>query len=201
MKQSTNISLIVGLGNIGQAYKNTRHNVGFQALDRLADALNATFKTDKKFLGEIASVTIHEKLIFLLKPSTLMNLSGHSVSAVCNFFKLKSEQLLVIHDELDLKPGMVKFKFAGGTAGHNGLKSIVGCLGTPNFYRLRIGIGHPRDKAMQIPVADYVLSKPSLLDQNLIANAIQTALEETPLIIDGNFQDAVSKINEKKHSD
>ena len=160
------IRLIVGLGNIGDAYRGTRHNAGF----------------------------------ILLKPSTLMNLSGKSVAAVSTFHKISPSEILVAHDELDLLPGTVRLKISGGSAGHNGLKSIVSCLGSSDFARLRIGIGHPRDRQLQIPVADYVLSRPPKEDLELISSAIEKALACIDEIVDGDFSRAMSALNEKTDS-
>ena len=138
--------------------------------------------------------------VILLKPSTLMNLSGKSVAAVSTFYKISPSEILVAHDELDLLPGTVRLKISGGSAGHNGLKSIVSCLGSSDFARLRIGIGHPRDRQLQIPVADYVLSRPPKEDLELISSAIEKALACIDEIVDGDFSRAMSALNEKTDS-
>lgn len=194
------IRLIVGLGNIGDAYRGTRHNAGFHFVDEVADKYAARFQTDRKFLGEVAKARIGGAEVILLKPSTLMNLSGKSVAAVSTFHKISPSEILVAHDELDLLPGTVRLKISGGSAGHNGLKSIVSCLGSSDFARLRIGIGHPRDRQLQIPVADYVLSRPPKEDLELISSAIEKALACIDEIVDGDFSRAMSALNEKTDS-
>ena len=191
------IRLIVGLGNIGDAYRGTRHNAGFHFVDEVADKYAARFQTDRKFFGEVAKARIGGAEVILLKPSTLMNLSGKSVAAVSTFYKISPSEILVAHDELDLLPGTVRLKISGGSAGHNGLKSIVSCLGSSDFARLRIGIGHPRDRQLQIPVADYVLSRPPKEDLELISSAIEKALACIDEIVDGDFSRAMSALNEK----
>ena len=175
---NTSIRLIVGLGNIGDAYKGTRHNAGFHFVDEVANEYGARFQADRKFFGDVAKARIGGVEVILLKPSTLMNLSGKAVAAVSAFYKITPSEILVAHDELDLLPGTARLKIGGGSAGHNGLKSIVSCLGSSDFVRLRIGIGHPRDRQLQIPVADYVLSRPPKEDQELISSAIKKALRE-----------------------
>ena len=191
---------IVGLGNIGDAYRGTRHNAGFHFVDEVADKYAARFQTDRKFFGEVAKARIGGAEVILLKPSTLMNLSGKSVAAVSTFHKISPSEILVAHDELDLLPGTVRLKISGGSAGHNGLKSIVSCLGSSDFARLRIGIGHPRDRQLQIPVADYVLSRPPKEDLELISSAIEKALACIDEIVDGDFSRAMSALNEKTDS-
>lgn len=194
------IRLIVGLGNIGDEYAGTRHNAGFCFVDEVASKFKAQFHPERKFFGDIAKTSIDGHEVILLKPSTLMNLSGKAVAAVVTFYKIKPEEILVAHDELDLPPGVVKLKVGGGSAGHNGLKSITSCIGSQNFERLRIGIGHPRNKQLQIPVADYVLRKPTSEDRTLIQNSIDRALENLKKVVDGNFSEAMTSINEKNDS-
>ncbi len=155
-----NIKLIVGLGNVGDKYKNTRHNAGFILVDNIHDKYNGSdWKT--KFKGEISDVKIDGNKIYLLKPSTYMNLSGESVCEAVKFFKIKIEEVLVVHDEIDLEFGQIKIKQGGGNAGHNGLKSISQICGN-DYFRYRVGVGHPRDIIPGMEVADYVLSKFSL---------------------------------------
>lgn len=191
------IRLIVGLGNVGDAYKGTRHNAGFMFVDAVAEKYSGFFQFQKKFNGELARVRIHGDEVLLLKPSTFMNLSGEAVAPLASFYKIPAEQILVAHDELDLPPGIIKLKKGGGSAGHNGLKSIAALLGTPDFERLRIGIGHPRNKNLPIPVADYVLSKPSREDRELIEESISRALGTLEEIVEGQFSLAMSTINER----
>lgn len=179
------VKLIVGLGNIGLPYRGTRHNAGFMFCDELTYRFGGNFQPSKKFLGDVATTRFGNSEVLVLKPSTLMNLSGQAVNAVCLFYKIKAEEVLVIHDELDLDPGVVKYKFAGGCAGHNGLKSIASLLGTQSFQRIRLGIGHPRNKNLQIAVADYVLSKPDAMDQKLLDDAIAKAISCIEQIVNG----------------
>src|SRR5664279_5039024 len=137
------IRLVVGLGNPGREYASTRHNAGFWFADALAAKLSALFGAEGKFASEVAKTGD----VRLAKPVTYMNLSGRAVTALARFFDIAPNEILVVHDELDLKPGEAKIKFAGGHAGHNGLRDIQAQLGSPEFWRLRIGIGHPRDSA------------------------------------------------------
>lgn len=192
------IRLIVGLGNVGAPYTGTRHNAGFYFVDEVIRKFGGFLNADKKFSGSIAKTSIGGREVLLLEPSTLMNLSGHSVAAVCNFYKIFPREVLVAHDELDLPPGSVKLKVGGGTAGHNGLKSIQACLGNADFVRLRIGIGHPREKGLSVPVADYVLSRPSREDRNLIEEACAFALSFIPEIVQGDITQAMRAVNERK---
>ncbi len=189
------VKLIVGLGNIGQAYVDTRHNVGFMFTDEVLIKFGGFFHDNKRYFGQTATTRIAGRDVMVLQPSTLMNLSGKAVSALATFYKYKPEEILVVHDELDLPPGVVKYKIGGGCAGHNGLKSIASLLGSQNFQRLRLGIGHPRDKQLQTPVADYVLSRPSRDDRILISQAIAKGIEYLPLIIEGDTQKALQDIN------
>lgn len=140
------VRLVVGLGNPGEKYASTRHNVGFDWLDHLADMNRVSFLLETRFRGLCARITQADSDIWLLKPQTYMNASGMSVAAVCRYYKISPEQMLVVHDELDLQPGVIKLKSGGGTGGHNGLKSIAADLSSQAFWRLRIGVGHPGDR-------------------------------------------------------
>jgi len=191
---SEGIKLIVGLGNPGSQHLGDRHNVGFWFTDLIANDYHSTFKTESKYKGEIANTKINSHDCKLLKPSTFMNTSGTSVAPLVNFFKLKSENILVVHDELDLAPGEVRLKFQGGHGGHNGLRDIISRLGSKNFYRLRIGIGHPGHKDA---VSGYVLTKPSATDRTLINNSIEDAMRVLPEIIAGEFNSAMKKLHTK----
>lgn len=191
------IRLIVGLGNIGTEYANTRHNAGFMFVDEITKKYGATLSENKKFHGSLGKTRINAEEVILLKPSTLMNLSGLSVSAVMGYFKIEPKEILVVHDELDLPPGGIKLKKGGGLAGHNGLKSIASQIGTQNFLRLRIGIGHPRLKNLSQVVSDYVLSRPSSEDQELIEKSMGKAIESLPDIVDGKYNFVMSQLNEK----
>jgi peptidyl-tRNA hydrolase, PTH1 family len=168
------IRLVVGLGNPGPKYERTRHNAGFWFVDALARAHGKSLPTEKKFLGEAARLTDD---CWLLKPTTFMNRSGQSVAALAGFYQIAPEEILVVHDELDLKPGEAKMKLGGGVAGHNGLKDIQATLGTADFWRLRIGIGHPREQELsEQEVVDYVLHRPSAEHQKLIDATLEKCL-------------------------
>ena len=182
------IRLIVGLGNPGEKYARTRHNAGYWWVDAIADARRSAWKKETKFSGWTAEVEEGGREFTLLKPSTYMNESGRSVSALMRFFKVEPGELLVVHDELDLPPGVVKLKRGGGTGGHNGLEDIVDALGTKDFWRLRIGIGHPGDKDL---VADYVLDRARRIEQDAIDPAFERSLDLMPRLAAGRLQDAI----------
>ena len=184
---STPIKMIVGLGNPGKEYEATRHNVGFWLLDELAWQWKATFKEEKKFFGEVARVSRSEGDVWLIKPMTFMNRSGQAVAALAQFYKIEPEEILVVHDELDIECGRIKFKLGGGNGGHNGLKDIQARLGTPNFYRLRLRIDHPGDKAL---VSAYVLNKPSAEHRQLIEDSVNKSIKGIPLLTAGEFEEA-----------
>ena len=171
------IRLIVGLGNPGIDYADTRHNAGFWFLDQLAQREKVFFHEEKKFQGEVARVRLAGQDIWLLKPTTFMNRSGQAVVALALYYKILPEEILVVHDELDLMPGCMKLKKGGGNAGHNGLKDITEKLSTPNFWRLRLGTGHPRSLGMAQPVADFVLHAPSSEHKEMIQECIAAALK------------------------
>ena len=174
----TPLRLIVGLGNPGSEYRATRHNAGAWFVERLAQAVGASLGMQAKFQAIVGSVRASDGVDRRLAlPQTFMNRSGLAVSALARFHRIAPEEILIAHDELDLKPGAVKLKLGGGSAGHNGLKDIVASLGTPDFWRLRIGIGHPREGALsEQEVADYVLHRPRLEEQQAIDDAIVRAL-------------------------
>ncbi|MDO4640570.1 MAG: aminoacyl-tRNA hydrolase [Neisseria sp.] len=183
------IKMIAGLGNPGKEYEQTRHNAGFWLLDELAWHWKVQFKEEKKYFGEIARVNLPEiGEVWLIKPNTFMNLSGKAVGALAQFFKIKPEEILVVHDELDIPCGRIRFKLGGGNGGHNGLKDIQAKLGTPNFYRLRLGIDHPGDRNL---VIGYVLNKPASQERQLIDEAIRKSIQGLPLIMSGNMEEAV----------
>lgn len=162
--------LVVGLGNPGSKYERNRHNVGFMAVDAISND-PASFPPFKaKFQGKLSEGRIGSTKILLLKPETYMNNSGQSVAAAANFYKIEADHIIVLHDELDLKPGEVRVKKGGGNAGHNGLKSMQAHLGTPDFWRMRIGIGHPGEKDM---VSNYVLSDFAKADQTWLDVLLQ----------------------------
>jgi len=186
------IKLIVGLGNPGREYEATRHNAGFWWLDELAQKHSVNFKTETKFHGLVARANLHGHEVHLLKPQTFMNVSGRSVVALALFFKILPNQILVVHDELDLPPGSAKLKMGGGHGGHNGLKDIIAQLGTKDFWRMRIGIGHPGERS---EVVNYVLNAPRKEEQKLIEDAMQQAQEVAPLIIEGKLEAAMLKLH------
>jgi PTH1 family peptidyl-tRNA hydrolase len=186
------IKLIVGLGNPGKEYANTRHNAGFWWVDELTRNQNVNFKADSKFHGLVARASVHSHEVHLLKPQTFMNISGRAVGAVAQFYKIEPAQILVVHDELDLPPGNAKLKLGGGHGGHNGLKDIIAHLTTKDFWRLRIGIGHPGDRA---EVVNYVLNAPRKEEQVLIDEAMQRAQDVAPLIIEGKMEAAMLKLH------
>lgn len=197
------MKLIVGLGNPGKEYAATRHNAGFWWVERLAAELKITLKAEARFHGRCARYvhpvhTVHtgqgDGELWLLNPQTYMNDSGKAVAALCRFYKIQPEQILVVHDELDLSPGISRLKLGGGLGGHNGLKDIAARLATKDFWRLRIGIGHPGDKN---EVVDYVLHPPRREEAPLIDEAIQRSLEVWPLIAQGNCQAAMLKLHTK----
>jgi PTH1 family peptidyl-tRNA hydrolase len=190
------VRLVAGLGNPGREYADTRHNAGFWFVDALVVKLGAAFRSESKFQGYLAKVAGDMRL---LKPMTYMNLSGRSISAAARFFAIPPAEILVVHDELDLLPGEAKMKFGGGVAGHNGLKDIAAQFGTKDFWRLRIGIGHPRDSAIpQQDVADYVLAPPAASDGKVIAAAIDRALDAWPAIEAGEFERAMLLLHTKE---
>lgn len=197
------IRLIVGLGNPGAEYADTRHNAGFWFVDRLAQREGSFFREEKKFLAEVARVRLAGQDIWLLKPQTYMNRSGQSVVALALYYKILPEEILVVHDELDLMPGCMKLKKGGGNAGHNGLKDITEKLSTPNFWRLRLGTGHPRSLGMAQQVADFVLHAPSTEHKALINECIDAALKTTNDIATGDMarvQRSIAKFGSPKPS-
>lgn len=189
------LRLIVGLGNPGPEYERTRHNAGFWLAERVADDLRATFSLEKTFFGHVAKARVEGENVVLAKPITYMNRSGQCVGALARFYKLAPEQVLVLHDELDLAPGQVKIKQGGGHAGHNGLKDIQAALGGPAFWRLRLGIGHPRTLGLAQQVADFVLHPPRREEQDLLDAAIDACRAVMPLLLAGDFARATAQLH------
>jgi PTH1 family peptidyl-tRNA hydrolase len=192
---SARIRLIVGLGNIGPEYEDTRHNAGFWFADAVANDLGARFSHERKFHGDVARARIGSSEVWLLKPSTYMNRSGQAVVALALFYKILPHQILVAHDELDLPPGGIRMKLGCGTAGHNGLKDTQARLSTQDFWRLRIGIGHPRSLELEQDVADFVLHRPRKEDAVLIDEAIERAEGVVDLLVAGKFEAAMLKLH------
>lgn len=184
------IQLIVGLGNPGTEHETDRHNAGFWFVDAIARQSGANFRPEKRFFGELARGRVQGQEIWLLKPTTYMNRSGQSVSALARFHRIEPAQVLVVHDELDLPPGGLKLKRGGGSGGHNGLKDISSALGTPDYWRLRIGIGHPRDLYPGREVIDFVLARPSRAEQEAIDARMTHALDALPLLCKGEMERA-----------
>jgi PTH1 family peptidyl-tRNA hydrolase len=181
--------LIVGLGNPGAEYEDTRHNAGYWLCERLASMLGAELRRESRFHG-LAGRTREQ--VWLLMPQTFMNASGQAVGALARFYRIPPAEMLVLHDELDLPPGALRLKFGGGLGGHNGLKDIAAHLGTQDFWRLRIGIGHPGDRNQ---VVDYVLKKPRSEERARIIDALDRALATWPLLARGEYPAAMQKIN------
>jgi peptidyl-tRNA hydrolase, PTH1 family len=192
------IKLIVGLGNPGPEYGRTRHNAGFWFAEDVAHEMGGSFASDKKFFGQIARGLGARSEVRALKPQTFMNLSGQSVVAVAKFYEVAPESILVAHDELDLDAGDIKLKFGGGHAGHNGLRDIQAKLGTGDYWRLRIGIGHPRDSLnAQQPVADWVLNRPRRDEQDGIEIAVERALALLHFLLAGDTESAIKQLHTK----
>ena len=189
------IRLIVGLGNPGREYEATRHNAGFWWVDAVAAGKAAALRPEKKFHGLAARVAVGSHELWLLEPDTFMNASGRAVSALANFYKIAPDEMLVVHDELDLPPGTLRLKKGGGHGGHNGLKDIVAHLGTPEFWRLRLGIGHPGNRDA---VVNFVLNAPQRAEQELIENAIHDSLAALPQLLSGDFPAAMLKLHTKE---
>lgn len=188
------IKLIVGLGNPGPEYEQTRHNAGAWLIKQLAAQFHVNLRRETKFKGFVAAITVHNHECWLLIPSTFMNLSGQAVNAVANFYKITPQEILVAHDELDFPAGTIRLKQGGGHGGHNGLRDIVAHLHSNDFHRVRIGIGHPGDRDQ---VHDYVLSAPSRHDRQQIENAIEQLIKTLPDLISGHFQKVMRELHVK----
>ena len=187
------IKLIVGLGNPGREYQDTRHNAGFWLVEQLARKLGISFNLEGKYFAEVAKTKVAGQDLWLLKPQTYMNLSGKAVLSLASFYKILPEEILVVHDELDFKPGTTKLKQGGGNGGHNGLKDIDRVIGK-NYWRVRIGIGHPGDASK---VAGYVLNKPSVDDLILIEQNIDKVISVKDALIAADFANAQKIIHTK----
>ena len=190
---TNNIQIIAGLGNPGNEYERTRHNAGFWFIDQLISHYNLTLKSEAKFLGDVAKLNTPSGNVWLLKPTTFMNRSGQSIARLAQFYKIKPEQILVVHDELDLPPGTVKLKQGGGHGGHNGLRDSIAHLGK-NFYRLRLGIGHPGNKEQ---VVGFVLGKTPQSEKTLIESSIDKSIDSIELIMQGDMQKAMNQLHAK----
>jgi PTH1 family peptidyl-tRNA hydrolase len=189
---TANLRLIVGLGNPGADYVDTRHNAGFWLIDEIAADLGLGFRFEKRYNAEECKLKAHGRDVFLQKPQTFMNRSGQSVAALARYYKIAPEEILVIHDELDLSPGTNRIKQAGGHGGHNGLRDIINHLGSRDFFRIRVGIGHPGDSKQ---VINYVLHKPSVADLTAIEAANRDTLAVIPQLVEGRIDKAMQALH------
>jgi PTH1 family peptidyl-tRNA hydrolase len=189
------IKLFVGLGNPGPEYEATRHNAGFWWIDAVARALKVPLNMDKSYHGLVARTAVNGHTVWLLEPQTFMNLSGKSVAALARFFKIAPNEILVAHDELDIVPGEAKLKLGGSHAGHNGLRDIHAQLGTDDYWRLRLGVGHPGVKS---EVVGWVLKKPSLDHRIAIEQGIDRALKALPHFLAGEMDKATMLVHTSK---
>lgn len=189
---SSPLKLVIGLGNPGPRYSGTRHNAGFWFVDRIAEKYSCNFSREHKFSGDIARLRWDGLDCLLLKPRTLMNDSGRSIQAVMAYYGITPEKILVVHDEIDFDPGTIRIKNGGGDAGHNGVRDIITNIGSVDFLRIRIGVGHPghRDR-----VIGSVLGKPTRAERKLIEDAIDRGMEVFPLILNGEYQKAMNQLH------
>jgi peptidyl-tRNA hydrolase, PTH1 family len=187
------LKLIVGLGNPGTEYARTRHNAGFQFVDELAARHGADFRSEPRHRAEVARARIGASELWLLKPMSYMNRSGDPVRSVASFYKVSLQSILVAYDELDFPPGVVRLKLGGGAAGHNGLRDVIAQMGDA-FWRLRIGIGHPGDRA---EVLDYVLGRPAPADAQLVREALLAAAEVVPALLSEGAQIAMNRLHSR----
>lgn len=187
------IRLIAGLGNPGPEYEQTRHNAGFWLVDQLAGARGLS--REARFHALAGKTVIGGADVWLLEPQTYMNRSGQSVGALARFYKIAPDEILVVHDELDLPPGAAKIKKGGSSGGHNGLKDITAALGTQDYWRLRIGIGHPRAQNLQQAVVDFVLHRPRREEQALIDGALERSVRVIPMLCEGKFEAAMMQLH------
>jgi peptidyl-tRNA hydrolase, PTH1 family len=193
--KSQPIRLIVGLGNPGPDYEDTRHNAGFWLLDRIAEQQHETFRIESRHHGLVCRLDLDGQEVRLLKPTTFMNRSGQAVSSLANYFRIAPQEILVAHDELDLSPGDVRLKTGGGHAGHNGLRDIMSALGNPGFHRLRLGIDHPNSRGA---VVNYVLGRPSKADREAIDSAIGKAIDTLSWVVKGEMQRAMNQLHSSR---
>lgn len=177
--------VVVGLGNIGKEYQNTRHNVGFTAVERLSEYYKFSWNSKAKFHAELAQGIIGEYKLLLAKPLTYMNLSGKALQAICSYYNVKLQNIFVLHDDIDLETGRIKYKLAGGSGGHNGLKSLDQCIGN-DYHRIRIGVGRP---AAYDDVSDYVLASFSKEEYKIIVNSIEVIINNFRLLLSGEMEE------------
>jgi PTH1 family peptidyl-tRNA hydrolase len=189
------IRLIVGLGNPGAQYEDTRHNAGFWFVDEVARLTGATLRPEPRFHGLAARIMLEGPELWLLKPTTFMNRSGQAAAALARFYKITPEQILIAHDEIDLPVGQIKLKYAGGHGGHNGLRDLHAHFGTPNYWRLRLGVDHPGNKDL---VVDYVLHAPSKVDRARIDGVIDEACRQLPALLRGEAAAVMNHLHSLK---
>lgn len=187
------LRIVVGLGNPGPEHQMTRHNAGFWCVDVLARRHNTEFRDYRKYSGETARITIADREVVLLKPTTYMNRSGLSIRQLSDFYKVRPEEILVVHDEMDLPAGSVRLKFGGGHGGHNGLRDAIAHIGE-HFWRLRIGVGHPGNKA---EVIDYVLTRPGPAEEGLILDAVANAADSLPIMLEQGAERAMTRLHSR----
>ncbi len=192
---SEGIQLIVGLGNPGAEYEQTRHNAGFWWIDEICRTHGVGLASESKFFGRTGRLKLGMRECWLLQPMTFMNASGRAVAALARFYRIAPHNILVVHDELDLSPGVAKLKRGGGNGGHNGLKDISAQLTTPDYWRLRIGIGHPGEKSA---VVNFVLKPPMKEESALIEDTIYDSAKLLPMLLEGGFEAAMLKLHTKK---
>lgn len=186
------LRLIVGLGNPGAEYRETRHNAGFWLVDELAHRHGIALRPEARFQGETARLLLAGEDLRLLKPTTYMNRSGQAVGGLAAFYRIAPSDILVVHDDIDLSPGTVRLKIGGGHGGHNGLRDIMSVLGSRDFLRLRLGIGHP---GVSDDVVDYVLRRPPAEERRCIEEALDRAVEQLPSILRGELQLAMNRLH------
>lgn len=187
------IRLIVGLGNPGKEYADTRHNAGFWFVDEVARKANVALRSESRFHGLVARAELSKHDVWLIEPQTFMNVCGQAVGALASYYKIAPEEMLVVHDELDLSPGTARLKKGGGAGGHNGLKDIIARLGQ-EFWRLRVGIGHPGNRD---DVADFVLHRPGQAEEALIRESIEKSLKIVSLVVKGDLETAMHRLHTK----
>lgn len=189
------IRLIAGLGNPGAEYVRNRHNAGFCFADVLATGAGTRFTREKRLFAEACQIDVDGTPVRVIKPDTFMNESGRAIVAALNYWKFAPEELLVVHDDMDLEPGTARLKFDGGHGGQNGIRDIIAQLGHGRFHRLRLGIGHPANRSR---VIDWVLSRPSAADEEALLDAVARAADQLPLLVDGNIGEATKRLNTKR---
>ena len=194
MADTEPVELVVGLGNPGPKYDQTRHNAGFWFADEVARRFRGVFRNESKFAGEVCRLDVDGRPVWLLKPQTYMNRSGQAVRLISSFYKIPLNRVLVAHDEIDLPPGTLRLKRGGGHGGHNGLRDIMAQLGQ-EFLRLRLGVGHPGHKDM---VVDYVLQRPTREDDELIRRDIDEAVDVLPQIVRGELARAMNTLHSRR---